>query len=191
MSTISTLRDGLWVTGVAALVVFFCAPALAGEIYSWRTEDGGYAYTDDAKAIPARYRDQAQVRTSNGIEGYRRLTAPASGSMDDYSRRLANRLGYLRSLNHDLDLANAQPVYADDVSNIMVKAGGLAVGVPTGGYSDEPVVIETIRYRHNGEMATRHNTVVKKGDRVLTVIKGKPLVSKINQAPEISEMVRD
>ena len=46
----------------AAFGAALAAPAVADPVYSWRTEDGGYAFTDDPKGIPARYRDQAQVR---------------------------------------------------------------------------------------------------------------------------------
>jgi hypothetical protein len=191
MSTISMLRDGLRGAGVVAITVIFCAPALAGEIYSWRTEDGGYAYTDDAKAIPPRYRAQVASRESDGLGNYKRLTSPSPGSTDAYAQRLANRLEHLRTLNRDYDLASARPEYESQVGSIEVNTGSLNVGVPVDDDSDAPVVIETIRFRHEGEMATRHNLVVKKGDRILTVIKGKPLVSDINQAPEISRMVAD
>ena len=33
--------------GAAALVAGLAAPAAADPVYSWRTEDGGYAFTDD------------------------------------------------------------------------------------------------------------------------------------------------
>ena len=32
------------------LTLALAAPAYAGDIYSWRTEDGGYAFADDAEA---------------------------------------------------------------------------------------------------------------------------------------------
>ena len=44
MSSFTTLRDGLCWTAVAAITVFFSLPALASEFYSWRTDDGGYAF---------------------------------------------------------------------------------------------------------------------------------------------------
>lgn len=191
MSSFSALRDGLCWTAVAAITLSFSLPALASDIYSWRTEDGGFAYTDDAKAIPPRYRDRAQTQSAAGIAGYRRLTTPPAGTMDAYAHRLSNRLEYLRALNRDLDRAALRPAYVSQVDSIEVDAGSINVGVPVGDSSDEPIVIEKIRYRHRDEMATRHNVVVKQGDRVLTVIKGNPLVGEINQAPGISDMVDD
>ena len=82
MSTIPMLREGLCWTAMAAITVCFSLPAAASEIYSWRTEDGGYAYTDDAKAIPPRYRDRAQTQQTKGISSYKRLTSPPAGTMD-------------------------------------------------------------------------------------------------------------
>jgi hypothetical protein len=191
MSSIPTLRDGLCWSAVAAITVFFSVPALASEIYSWRTEDGGYAYTDDAKAIPPRYRDRAQSQQAEGIASYRRLTSPPAHTMDAYARRLSNRLQDLRALNRDLDRASARPEYQSRVDHIEVDAGSINVGVPIDDGANEPIVIEKIRFRHRDEMATRHNLVVKQGDRVLTVIKGNPLIGEINQAPGVSEMVED
>jgi len=189
MSRIPMLREGLCWGAVAAFTLCFSLPAAASEIYSWRTEDGGYAYTDDAKAIPPRYRGRAQTQQTQGIASYKRLTAPPAGTMDAYQQRLAKRLDHLRELNRDLDRASARPVYESQVGHIEVNTGRLNVGVPVGAASDEPIVIEKIRYRHRDEIATRHNIVVKQGDRVLTVIKGNPLVGEINQAPDISDMV--
>ena len=107
MSTFSTLRSAVRVAGIAAAVLMFGLPALAGEVYSWRTEDGGYAFTDDPKAVPPRYRDRAQARTTAGLSDYERLTAPEAGSTDAYAQRLADRLDHLRALNQNLDQAEA------------------------------------------------------------------------------------
>jgi hypothetical protein len=183
------LRYGLRTAAITAATLIVAAPALAGEIYSWRTEDGGYAFTDDEKAIPPRYRDRVETRTIEGMGDYHRLTAPEAGATDDYSRRLADRLDHLRSLNRNLDAAYAPRPVETGVESLAVQTGQFNIGVPLDGEGDDPVVIEKVRFRLKGEMATRHNLVVRKGDEVLAVIKGSPLVSEINQAPEISEMV--
>ena len=50
------LGDGL--AAVGALVVAplaLGASAAADTVYSWRTDDGAYAFTDDLQAIPARF----------------------------------------------------------------------------------------------------------------------------------------
>ena len=84
MSRIVVLRDGLRTAAIATVTLIFALPALAGEIYSWRTEDGGYAFTDDEKAIPPRYRDQIEIQRIEGLGDYPRLTTPDAGASDAY-----------------------------------------------------------------------------------------------------------
>jgi len=182
------LRNGLRAAGVAALTLFFTLPALAGEIYSWRTEDGGYAFTDDPKAIPPRYRDQVETRATARLNDYSRLTVPEAGASDDYAQRLSDRLDYLRALNRDLDEAYA-PRPVEGATPLTVQAGNFNLAVPPNSAGEGPLVVEKVRFRHKREMATRHNLVIRRGDEVLAVIKGDPLVTQINQSPEISEMV--
>jgi hypothetical protein len=196
MSRFSTLRHTLRAAGIAAAILIFGLPALAGEIYSWRTEDGGYAFTDDPKAIPPRYRDQAETRTTTRLSDYRRLTAPEAGTTDAYARRLANRLDQLRALNQILDEAEARSAGASapvggGLQSLSVQSGEFNVGVPTDaeGQGDAPLVIENIRFRHDNEMATRHNLVISKGDKLLAVIKGKATNTQINEPPKGLERI--
>jgi len=191
MSTFSVLREGLRIAGLVAVTAAVALPAVAGEVYSWRTEDGGYAFTDDEKAVPARYRSQVTTRSINGLGGYDRLTAPPAGAGDAYSQRLANRLDWLRELNRDLDAAFARPEPQTGLASLSIQAGSLNLGLPIDRATEEPVVVEKVRFRHENEMATRHNLVVKQGGRILTIIKGDPLVGPINQAPDIGEMARE
>jgi hypothetical protein len=183
----TTLRLGLMAAGFTAAAGLFTLPALAGEIYSWRTEDGAYAFTDDPKAVPARYRNQAETRTNTGIANYARLTAPEPGSGDAYAKRLAQRLDHLRDLNRNLD-SPGQTHAVPSVPSLSIKSGDLNNGVPVDG-NEGPVVIETVRFRYRGEMATRHNTVVRKGDSTVAVIKGQRNAGEINQAPEVTHEV--
>ena len=188
MSSLRTLLLSLRTAGIAAATLLLALPALAGDIYSWRTEDGAYAFTDDPKAIPARYRDQVVKRETQGLSGYHRLTAPGPGSSDEYSQRLANRLEHLRALNQGLDNAYARRPSAG-VRTLEINTGELNVGVPVDGGNEGPVVTENIRFRHKGELATRHNFVVSKGGEILAIIKGKRNIGEINQAPGITEMI--
>jgi len=190
MSTFAVLRDSLRLGGVAILFLMFAFPAAAGEIYSWRTEDGGFAFTDDPKAVPARYRSQAATRETAGLGDYERLTEPEPGAMADYSRRLDDRLDHLRRLNRDLDAAYAAArTRAPQLESLSVESGDFNIGVPLDDAGDGPVVIENIRYLHEGEMATRHNVVVRRGGETLAVIKGRPLATQINQAPDGAELL--
>ena len=58
---------------------------------------------------------------------------------------------------------------------------GASIQVPVGDQASadsEPTTIESIRVKQRRNMASRHWTVVKKGDRIVTVIKG-----ELNQQP--------
>ena len=56
------LRFGEFLLGTI-LVVALAGPAFAGDVWSWRSEDGAYAFTDDSKRIPAKHRAEAQRRS--------------------------------------------------------------------------------------------------------------------------------
>jgi len=183
----SMLTRGLRGAGIAAAAMLFTVPALAGEIYSWRTEDGAYAFTDDLKAVPVRYRDQVETRADNRIANYARLTAPEAGSSEAYAKRLAARLDHLRALNRDLDATHA-PAPVAATQTLSLDTGVLNVALP-GDTASGPVVIENIRYRHDGELATRHNVVVRKGGETVAIIQGKRNIGEINQAPGLTHWV--
>ena len=61
------------------LVCSLAAPAAAGTLYSWTTEEGTIAFTDDAKRIPARYRDVAKRRQVGGLEASKVYCPPRTG----------------------------------------------------------------------------------------------------------------
>src|SRR5687767_9835039 len=82
----------------ACLVVGFAQAAVA-EVYAWRTEDGGYAYTDDRDQIPARYRAQAKRLSGTSLSGYERYTPQDSEATSRYAERLERRLATLREVN--------------------------------------------------------------------------------------------
>ena len=173
------------------------APAAAGPVYHWRTEDGTYAFTDDEKAIPERYRDQVEERQlGGGLSSYERYT-PASGTAEAEPARVEPaepspagerdpgqvRLEYLRALNRDA--ARAVPAGQGTPATISVRAGGANSPVinVTPNDDHEPVVIETIRVRPKGAAVTRSNLVVRQGDRVLTIIK--PQLAETNVTSDI------
>ena len=82
-----------------ALGLVLAAPAAFAEMYSWRTEDGGYAFTDNREHVPARYADQVTVMPSRKLADYERFTPQDDAARSEQADRLAERLSYLRSLN--------------------------------------------------------------------------------------------
>ena len=164
----------------AALVLAGQAfPAAAGSFYRWETEDGGIAFTDDPKQIPERYRDAAEAIGNPKLDDFERFTPMATSRPAAYADRLEGRLTHLRSLNErtvspDAVAAPGQPTLA-----LQAGAEGQDIQAQLGtGESDEPVVVETVRSRPPGSPVTRHITIVRQGDRVLSVIKPEQLHSK-------------
>lgn len=175
--------------GATVLVAALAAPAAAGRVYSWRTEDGGYAFTDDPKAIPARYRDQAKLRESARLGDYARYTPADDAAARRYAKQLTQRLARLRAMN-------AQPVVPRDAvavdgsgpvaSLTMQSANGYAPSVEispnTGG---EPIIVETLFTRPAGKMVTRHTQVVRQGDQILSILK--PRLREWNVSTDIHD----
>src|SRR5262245_54827581 len=90
-------RRGRAVLGAClALVV---AQTAAAEMYAWRTDDGGYAYTDDKDQIPERYRAQAKRVSSTSLKSYERYTPQDPQASAQYAERLERRLAALRAAN--------------------------------------------------------------------------------------------
>jgi hypothetical protein len=166
--------------GLALALGSFAVPSSA-ETYSWRTEDGVYAYTDDPKHIPQRYADQVQIVRLNSLKSYERFTAQDSAAASHYANRLSERLDHLRAVNA------APPQYA-------VPAGGIAaagptpgtISVATGGENDPrlelpmgqagdgPLIVEPVTAKRQGDVRTRRITLVKQGDKIVAVLKGSP-----------------
>jgi hypothetical protein len=143
----------------------------AGTAYHWVTEDGTYAFTDDPKAIPARYRDQVQVRTLKSLRDYPRFTPvktqPSIARAEEPAGPAAG--APLAAACTPVATAGA----ASMGPTVSLRTGDVYSPIVdvTPGTSFEPVVIEKRRFRPERSIATRSDTIVSQGDRVLTIIK--------------------
>ena len=165
----------------AALVALgfgLAAPAAAQTIYGWRTEDGAYAYTDDPKAIPARYKGQAKPQAAAPLQDYARFTQEDSAAAERYAKRLATRLEHLRALNAPT------ATQATVASTGSLTAGATTVSLQLGGENAPklglavradagPVVVEKVLTRPRGKSHVRHSIVVRQGGRTLAVVKSR------------------
>jgi hypothetical protein len=163
---------------IAALSLGFlfatlAVPAAAGSFYAYETDDGGIAFTDDAKRIPAAYRDDARVIERDGFDDFDRYTHVGQGREAASEARTDERLAYLRDLN-------ARQISPDAVGAPLAPGpGGFAIrsgrdGQSVDSYVDprnggEPIVVERVRSRPDGSPVTRHVTIVRQGDRVLSI----------------------
>ncbi len=171
----------MWIGGVwrvfPAAALGLClglADPAGAQLYTWTLDDGSTAYTDDEKAIPARYRDRVEVRQVESLSGYKRFTPKDPGASRDYEERLARRLDYLRSLN-----ANPPPVgvtvappsrsaEADRISLRSGRDGGSAIEISSDP-SGEPVVVETVMMRRDGSAVAQPVRVTRRGDQILAI----------------------
>jgi len=192
-------RFGLAVGGVL-LGVAAAAPVEAVTLYRWKSDDGSISYTDDLKRVPERYRAKAEEIQSEGLEGYARFTPTDSAASKQYSDKLTARLDSLRAWNAQTDpRAPSNPFVAASgghpVSTIQLEtASRRRVEDQNGNYNwtatqgidsnpvpsvafaadpddSHPVVVERKRMIADGNVATELVTVVRQGDRVLSVIR--------------------
>ena len=178
------LRVGRFLLG-AVLLAGLAGPAFAGSVYSWVTEDGTYAFTDDSKRIPAKHRAEARKRTMGRLTRYERYTEVASESMKPYAERIRERRMELREMAAAAPLGAVVGAMPSPVPGIVYSIpatggsgrghSGASIQVPAGGTAaadSRPTTIESIRVKPGQSLASRHWTVIKKGDRIVTVIKG-------------------
>ena len=94
------VKTGLWVGKlmfVCFLVAGLAGPALAGNVWSWVSEDGTYSFTDDPKRIPARHKADATKRSMGKLTRYERYTEISSPSDKPYAERIRERRSELRA----------------------------------------------------------------------------------------------
>lgn len=177
------LRFGKFLLG-AFLVAGLAGPAFAGNVYSWVTEDGTYAFTDDSKRIPAKHKANATSRSMGKLTRYERYTAIPAERGKPYAERIRERQNELRGVTVAAPQGAVVGAIASQDPGIGVQipvSGDGATGrstslwVPVQGSTSvdsDPTTVESIRVKPSDSLATRHWTVIKKGDQVVTVIKG-------------------
>lgn len=152
---------------VAGFVVGVSAEVLADTVYTWTTEDGTVAYTDEEKRVPAKYRDRVEIKVMDSLEGYHRFTPvdEAAVAAEDVAPTTGDAViatapaGAIQSPRPGVSVISGGSRYG---------SGGVIVPTDSGA-SDEPIVIEKRRVQMSDSMATTHETVVRQGDRVISV----------------------
>ena len=159
-------RFGMCLTALLASLAI-ASPSLAGTMYSWKTEDGGVAYTDDMKNVPARYRNQVRTLTSEKLEGYKHYTPQDEDGAMGYSQQLEARLAHLRVLN--AEPMRAAPGAVAAPRGMLGVGGGVEVPIALTG---EPIINEIVRVRPDLAITDRLDRVISQGGRVISVIRG-------------------
>ncbi len=165
--TISPTR--LFAGALAAFAALALASPAQAELYRWRTESGAYAFTDDLKRVPQRYRDQVVGSNAASLDDYSRYTHVQTRSEDDVQARTERRLEALRRLNAPPPVASA-PFGSEEV--VTIRPGGTLSNYQVSASAGEgPIIIERVRTRAPGTLRTRRVTVIRQGSKVLSVIK--------------------
>jgi hypothetical protein len=162
-----------------ALGLSLVAPSLSAEMYSWHTEDGGMAYTDDRDQIPARYADQAKRVRTGSLEQYERFTASDDAAQETYATRLGQRLAHLRAMNAAAPRVHpGAPSAAPSPGRTISIATGNArvpeIQVPVS-ESSGPIIVEPVNAKQAGDFRTRRVTVIRQGGKTVAVVKGSPV----------------
>jgi hypothetical protein len=169
-------------------------PATAGSFYRYETENGAVAFTDDVKHIPARYRDAAEPIARRSLDDFERFTPMAASQPASYAARLDGRLDHLRDLNQRTISPDAVQAPGAGHPSLAIGSGpnGQDVQAFLGSRQNtEPVIVETVRSRPDGSPVTRHITIVRQGEQVLSVIKGEQLHSRLRPVDERSFETND
>jgi hypothetical protein len=166
----------------SALVLQVASPALAETIYRYQTADGSWAYADDLKRVPERFRGDAKAFATGSLSTYSRYTPTDPEAARVQQAQTAQRLGYLRELNAALsqhEAVAAMAPAAPGKNAPLVRLGsddGSPVYVPAAESDEGPIVVEEKRYRVAGSFVTRHDTIVRRGDKILAIYKPRPHV---------------
>jgi hypothetical protein len=154
------------------LLVALATPSLAASLYKWTAEDGSVAFTDDPKRIPERYRSQAKTLKTGGLSTYERFTPSDSARQSEHQALLQERLERLRETNRvDRAVAPQDAAKGPASETILQVNDKFAVRIPTASSDEAPIIVEEVRVRDPNSIVTRHVTVVRQGDRVISVIK--------------------
>ncbi len=170
---------------VLVAVAAIAAPTLAGTVYSWTTEDGTSAFTDDPKRIPAKYRGVAKQRELGPLEDYPRYTESKVKSGAAPQERLEARLEDLRGAG-SLPAVSAGPPRGQQPAGVryglgLNGRGGDLISFPVDETSDEPIVTSEHRIRTRNSIATQDVIVTKQGDKVISVRVGAPNQRKVSE----------
>lgn len=170
------LRRTLVLKAVLASSLFasLATPAVAGDLYRWRTARGGWSYVDDEKKIPESHRASAEKVASGDLADYPRYTPTDAKASASYAEGLAQRLERLRKLNAGMDPSRPCPMHDADADGdgltVRLNERG-ATSIETRAYADgrTPLVVESVRMRVPDSNVTRHDVIVRRGDRIVSI----------------------
>jgi len=196
MSTL-TLSRILPRTLIAAAVMFSVAnQAGAAVVYRWKTDDGVYAFTDDAKRIPEKYRAEAKATPMRPLQGYKNYTPAQRAGTQAHVKAMQESARTFSKLNQRLygqagvPLGPAYRAPSSGNAELLIGPGGrTSLQIEAGSvddYSEAPITVQQQTFYVPGTNATRTNTIVRQGDRIIAVTKPRATQEDISTIPSES-----
>jgi hypothetical protein len=178
------MRKLMMLEVVGSLLAVAMATSAAGEtVYRWTAADGSVAFTDDAKRIPAQYREQAQRTRTGDLASYGRYTPSRAGAQPREAQ--LERLERLRAINAGSEAPAPRARAASGTQTIFQLDNRSSIAIPNDQLvGDEPVVVEQRRVRDRNNISTTHVTVVRQGDRILSVVRPESAHDRADWADE-------
>ena len=176
-------RAGFVLATVALVIVAVASPVTAATVYYWTTEDGTSAYTNDAKRIPAKYKESAKRRTVGKLENYPRLTRSDVKVEDAYAKRVHARLQNLRDrrpADVQAEAAGKAPIRID-IDQAGGQGGRDQVSIPVDAHGQEPIFSQAFSVRTRDSIATRTVQITQQGDKIVAVRLAEKNQRKINE----------
>ena len=130
----TVLRFGKVLLG-SLLIAGLAGPAFAGDVWSWRTEDGAYAFTDDSKRIPAKHKAEAKRKSMGKLTRYGRYTEVSADVEKPYADRIRERrAGWGKDTGFQVPLPRCLVVYRHRI----VRAVGRCVRLADAPHAPKP-----------------------------------------------------
>ena len=176
----------------AGLLLALAGVAEAKVVYRWNTDDGVYAFTDDPKRIPEKYRSEAKASPMRSLKGCRNYTPAQRSGTQAHLRQMQKAAKDLSQLNARLyGEGQGAPVavYGTPPEEAVLRvgtAGQTQVEIQSADLSDEPFVIEQKRYYVPGLDSTRRDTIVRQGDKIIAITKPLPHQDDVSTIPSES-----
>ena len=175
-------------TCVPALAVLVSAGVSRAEsvYYTWQTEEGATAFTDDLRSVPEAYRAHAERHTFSKLSGYRHLTPTDPKASASYEARLDERLAYLRERNAQAAAERSAAREAGPSQTIALRTGGdqsPLIELRSGPSSQDlgPVIVETLRAHPGNRLVTRNNVVVRQDGETLAIVRSRGREFNVNE----------
>ncbi len=167
------MTAGKWLA-MTALALGFAPTIAAADYWRYETETGSIAFTDDAKNIPAKYREGAKQIAEESLFTYPRLSVVQPDAYRPPPRPAVDPNAAVPVFPWPAPTAQAAPEERDTQPKISLDVEGVRIDVDP--EQTEPIYIDKRQYMNaEGEYidhggVNSSTTIVRQGDKELVYI---------------------